>query len=285
MSSTTRTPYTYVVLRYRHDSLAGEFANVGVVLHASASGFLDAKMRHTLGRLSKIFPDLNADALKGSVKSLERAIKRLATPQAGDLFARSKDAGTFARAVLPEDDSSFIWGPVGSGLTANPAETLDKLYNRFVARYDEQQRQHRDDAAIWKPVRDRLAERNLADRLQTKTITSPLDHVEFEHAWKNGAWHCYQPISFDLANEETIRDKARRWAGQMLALKDAFEPFRTYFFVGLPSDQTLRGAYEAAVNILKLGPGEPQVIDEARIDDLVHQIEDDILGHDRRAAT
>jgi hypothetical protein len=107
---------------------------------------------------------------------------------------------------LPEDDSSS-GDRSDSGLTANPAETLEKLYNRFVARYNEQQRQHRDDA-IWKPVRD-LVERKLADRLQAETITSSLDHVEFEHAWKNGAWHCYQPISFDLANEENVRDKAR----------------------------------------------------------------------------
>jgi Protein of unknown function (DUF3037) len=279
MSSTTRTQYTYVVLRYRHDSLSGEFANVGVVLHAPASKFLDAKMRHTLGRLSKMFPDLNGDALKSSVRDIERAIKRLAASEAGDLFARFKDAGAFAKSVLPEDDSSFIWGPVGSGLTTNPAEALDRLYSRFVARYDEQQRQHRDDAAIWKPVRDRLAERNLADRLQAKTIVSPLDHVDFQHAWKNGAWHCYQPVSFDLANEENIREKARRWAGHMLALKDASEPFRTYFFVGLPSDHNLTSAYEAAVNILKLSPGEPQIIDETRIDDLVHQIEDEIRAH------
>jgi len=280
MNRTTKGKYSYVVLRYRHDSLSGEFANVGVVLHAPASRFLDVRMRHTVGRLSKMFPDLNGEALKSAVRNIERAIKRLAASEAGDLFARFKDAGAFAKSVLPDDDSSFIWGPVGSGLTVNPAETLDKLYNRFVARYDEHQRQHRDDAAIWRPVRDRLAERNLVDRLKTKKIVSSLDHVEFQHAWKNGAWHCYQPISFDLANEENIRDKARRWAGHMLALKDASEPFRTYFFVGLPSDHHLRSAYEAAVNILKLSPGEPKVIDETRIDDLVHQIEDEIRTHD-----
>jgi hypothetical protein len=79
------------------------------------------------------------------------------------------------------------------------------------------------------PVRDRLAELKLADRLQPKTIASPFDRVEFDHAWKNGKWHCFQPLSFDLANEETIREKARRWAGQMLALKEATEPFKLYF--------------------------------------------------------
>src|SRR5262249_32347923 len=38
-----KSPFTYVVLRYRHDPLAAEFANVGVVLHQPASGFLNAK--------------------------------------------------------------------------------------------------------------------------------------------------------------------------------------------------------------------------------------------------
>ncbi|MCC6983605.1 MAG: DUF3037 domain-containing protein [Bauldia sp.] len=281
MSKTTAIPYTYIVLRYRHDSLAGEFANVGVVVHAPASGYLDARVRHTLGRISKMFPDLNGESLKVSVKNIEQAIKRLAASQGSDLFSRFKEVGAFVKSVLPDDDSSFIWGPVGAGLAANPAETLDKLYDRFVSRYDEKPRQHRDDASVWRPVRDRLAERKLADCLRAKTITSPLDHVEFEHAWKNGAWHCYQPVSFDLANEETIRDKARRWAGHLLALKDSAEPFRTYFFVGLPSDPSLKSACSAAMNILKLSPGKPEVKDETCIEDLVDQIEDDIRAHDR----
>ena len=273
-------PFTYVLLRYRHDPLAGEFANVGVLVYEPKSGFLDAKVRHTLGRLPKMFPDLDAEAFKRSARSIERSIKRAATRQDGALLASLKDAGTFAKSVLPHDNSSFVWSSVGSGITANPSETLNKLYDRFVARYDEPQRQQRDDEAIWRPVRDRLAERRLVDRLQPKTITSPLDHVDFEHAWKDGEWHCYQPLSFDLANEERIRDKACRWAGRMLALKNATERFRTYFFVGFPSDDRLRSAYDAAVKILKLSPGQPEVFEESRLDDLVNQLEDEMNRHE-----
>ena len=112
----------------------------------------------------------------------------------------------------------------------------------------------------------------LADRLQRKKIASPIDSVEFDHAWKNGEWHCFQPLSFDLANEDNIRDKARRWAGQMLALKEPTEPFKPYFFVGSPSDQTLEDAYRAALKILKLSPCSPEVIEEAQIEDLVRRI-------------
>jgi len=273
---TMRAPYSYVLLRYRHDPLAGEFANVGVILHQPSSGFLDAKIRHTLGRLSAMFPDIDSEGLRSSFRAIERELKRRAESQGADLLTSLKDAGSFGRQILPDDDSSFVWGPVGSGLTLDPAETLAALYERFVARYDERPRPHRDDAAVWRPVRDRLAELKLADRLQPKTIASPFDQVEFDHAWKNGAWHCFQPLSFDLANEENIREKARRWAGQMLALKEAIEPFKPYFFVGSPGDRALEDAYKAALNILKLSPFSPEVIEEARIEDLVRRIAKEI---------
>src|SRR5262249_37082031 len=108
-----KSPFTYVVLRYRHDPLAAEFANVGVVLHQPASGFLNAKLRHTSGRISRIFPDLDGDALRSSLRDIERAIRRIARSEAGDLLRSLSDAAAVARRVLPEDDTSFIWGPLG----------------------------------------------------------------------------------------------------------------------------------------------------------------------------
>jgi hypothetical protein len=203
-------PYTYVILRYRHDALAGEFANVGVVLHERGSGFLAAKVRHTIGRLSKMFPDIDANALRSSLRNIEAGFQRLAEARRPDLLGSLGDAGSHARRVLVDDDSSFIWSDVGSGVTSDASLELDKLYGRFVRRYEEPLPQHRDDLAVWKPVRDRLTAMNLAGRLQTKTIVSPLDRLEFTHAWKNGVWHCYQPLSFDLASEDSI---ATRLAG------------------------------------------------------------------------
>jgi hypothetical protein len=71
-----RQPYTYVVLRYRHDPLAGEFANVGVVLHAPRGRFLGAKLRTTPGgRLTRMFPTIiSPRSGTGSNRSGERWI-------------------------------------------------------------------------------------------------------------------------------------------------------------------------------------------------------------------
>lgn len=276
----TRQPYTYVLLRYRHDPAADEVVNVGVLVHAPGFAFLKMCVRHTQGRLTKIFPDLDTEAFKATLRSIERTAERLAATQSGDLFASVNGAGGIAQRILPHDDSSYRWGAVGSGTTVDPAKTLDSLYARFVSKYDEHKRARRDDAEIWRPVRDRLEEKKLAGRLQSKTIFSSVDRVDFDHAWKNGAWHCYQPLSFDLSTEEHIREKARRWAGHMLALSNAAEEFKPYFFVGTPSDQSLLPAYGAALNILKLSPITPQIIEETDIDRFVSQIEDAIRAHD-----
>lgn len=274
----TRVPYTYMVLRYRHDPISGEMMNVGVLLRAP--GFLKLRARHTIGRLSKTFPDIDTDIFRATLRGLERFSERLSQESAIGLLGFEGDAKSFARQMLPDDDSSYIWGPLGSGLSEDPALTLDRLYERFVSKYDERSRAQRDDAAVWKPVKDKLAERNLANRLQEKTISSNVDSVAFEHAWKNGSWHCYQPLSFDLANEENIRDKARRWAGHMLALTHSEENFKPHFFVGAPSEKPLIPAYRAAIGILRLSPVSPQVIEEEDIDILVNQIEDEIRSHD-----
>ncbi len=272
--------YTYVLLRYRHDPLAGEMANVGVVLHCAHGNFLGIKTRRTIGRLSKMFPDMEKSDLMSALHAVERGINRLRGQEVSGLLTTSKDVSALARDVLPDDDSSLIWGEMGSGITHDPSVTLDKLYGRFVGLYDEHQRAGRDDAAVWQPVRDRLVERNLAERLQPKIIVSPIDEVEFDHTWKNGAWHCYQPLSFDLATGDGIRQKAARWSGHMTGLSKASEDVRPYFIVGGPSDPSLDVDYRRAIDLLKASALSPAVYDETQIDALIDRIQDQIAAHD-----
>lgn len=275
--------YTYVLLRYRHDPLAGEVANVGVVLHCAVAGFLGVKTRKTIGRLSKMFPDMEKSDLMSGLYAVERGIARLRDSEMSGLLVSSKDAAALARSVLPDDDSSLVWGDIGSGVTRDAGMTLDKLYDRFVGRYDDSQRVGRDDSAVWQPVRDRLIERNLAERLQPKIIVSPIDEVEFDHAWKNGAWHCYQPLSFDLSTGDGIRQKAARWSGHMTGLSKAPEAVRPYFIVGAPSDPALETDYRRAIDLLKASALAPSVFDETQVETLIDQIQDAIAGHDARA--
>ncbi len=283
---TGKHPYTYTVLRYVHDPLTGEFVNIGVVVHCPSLSYLNAKLRSTHGRISAVFPDLSRTNYKALIGGIERAFRRVAKGQGHqDLFPTKGNALSFARRVVPADDSSLQWSSIGSGITADPESTLNRLYDRLVGQYDRKYEGKRSDDDVWRPVRDYLEKRDIASRLTPKTIAGSADTIEFDHAWRNGLWHCYQPVSFDLANSETIRDKARKWTGHITSVSDSQEPFKVYFLVAPPQDSRLHSAFEAAVAILQKAPIEKQVFAEEQIGEFIEQIETDVEAGELHSQT
>lgn len=271
-------PYTYVILRYRHDPLAGETVNVGVVVHSGT--FLGCKVRRTMGRLKKVFPDIDRSALLGHLRAVERGIARLRTGDAAGLLSDLGDAASYANRAMPSEDSSLVWSSMGSGVASRAEMALDRLFARFVSKYDEESRSARTDDEVWQPVRERLVERRILDRLRPKRIESPLDTVDFDYAWKNGAWHCYQPLSFDLTTSDGIRDKAARWSGHMTGLNASAEMIRPYFIVGAPTEASLIEDYRRAVDLLKASSLAPQVYEESQVDELVDRLVAEIDTHE-----
>ncbi|TGN75979.1 DUF3037 domain-containing protein [Bradyrhizobium yuanmingense] len=274
--------FSFVVLRYVHDILTAEFVNVGLVMYLPAEGKVIAKTRSTIGRLRGVFPDLDRPAFQLAMSNVRRGLQKIAKRKStAGMFKSLESVASIAREAVPHDDSSLQWSPVGGGLTANPKETFDRLYSQFVSRYDQKTSHRRTDEEIWRPVIAKLAERHLEARLQEKVISGAVDDVTFKHAWKNGQWHVYEPVSFDLAEADSIKSKAREWLGHLSAVvaDGTAEPFKPHFFVGAPSDPKLIPAYEAAKKILRQAPNGPEVFEEAQLDELVSQIEDEVRAH------
>jgi hypothetical protein len=275
--------YTYIILRYVHDVATGEFVNVGVVMHAPSERRVLAKTRTTVGRIRGVFPDLDRNAFSAAMHAVQRALGKIAKENAKEgLFVSEGDAGCFARRAVPTDDSSLQWSPVGSGLTADIEKTFERLYERFVSRYDTHSRHGRTDDDVWRPVLQKLEQKNLASRLQEKVISGPVDDIFFEHAWKNGYWHVYEPVSFDLVDADGIKGKAREWLGHLAAVvaDGNVEPFKPYFIVGAPRDAKLRNAYDSALAILSRAPNNPEIFEEDQVDDLVARIENEVRPND-----
>ena len=144
-------PYSFTVLRYVHDVVAGESLHVGVVMYSSKPGILEARTRKSIGRLRQAFPDIDPHAFRYEMRAIEREFSRLATELATLPLVRSElDARIMALRVLPEDDSSLQWSPVGSGLTENLSRTFDRLYLRYVSRYDSASGSRRTDKDMLK---------------------------------------------------------------------------------------------------------------------------------------
>jgi hypothetical protein len=278
---TEKHPYSYTVLRYVHDVTTAEFVNVGLVLHSPTARVLRAETRRTIGRIRDVFPDFNRSAFLAAMKAVKASLNLAAGRLVDSSFLdKEGDAATFAWGALPVDDSSLQWSPIGTGLTADLEKTFARLYERFVTRYDTRDVHRRTDEDVWRPVRDRLIERNVSVHLGAKEIAGATDIIAFSRAWKNGAWHAYEPLSMDLADADGIKDKARLWLGHLAAVADGpSEPFKVYFLVGAPQDRTLLPAFETAKAILSKAPFAPSIYDETQIDDLVSGIEDEFRAH------
>jgi hypothetical protein len=266
MSEATRLPYSYIVLRYVHDIGTSEFINVGVVLMAQRGPYLGAKFKTTYGRLKKTFPSVDTDVFRARMRRLQATFDQFSAGDIGAPTAADRKSLSpleqLVHSVIRMDDSSLQWSAVGSGLSKDLPATLTSLYQRFVTKYDSEQASiTRKDDDVWKHFRTELEKRNVLPHLGQKVIAVDDDSVKFEHAWKNGVWNCYEPLSFDLASDTSIKEKAHRWLGQISSIRSSSEGFHVYFLVGKPVDVSLKEAYEKAVSILRKAP-DSEVVEE-----------------------
>jgi hypothetical protein len=183
------------------------------------------------------------------------------------------------RQVLPPDDSSLQWSEPGGGFTDDAAKTLGEVYKRFVERYVAGAEQvSRSDEEIAKPFRAKLGRK--AEKLAEKTIETKDYQYDFRFAWKNNIWHLYEPVSFDLVDPGSIREKANKWLGRGVALHDAKEKFKIHFLLGEPRQAETKKAFENAIHLLSKIPGQKELVRENEMERFAEHVAEEIESHD-----
>lgn len=275
-------PYTYSVLRYVHDVTSGEFVNVGVALYAPQARYLGALCRTTYSRLNKVFPGMNAEHFKSLMRHIQGRFEERGERIASELPLTSPASVIeIAQSILPKDDSSLQWSPAGSGRADDPMQTLEKLYERMVMRYEERPTSGgRSDDDVWRPFKRDLEAKRVLQHFVPKRIAVLDDEIEFQHSWKNGKWHCLEPVSFDLALADSIKDKAHRWLGQMTSVHGASDQFKVYLLVGAPGEESLQPAFRSAISILKKIPGDKEIVLEGSAHELAERIAGEVSEHE-----
>jgi len=275
--------YSYTILRYVHDTTTGEFLNVGIALYSREQRYASAICRSTLGRLSKAFPGVDREVFKGLMRHVQSRFEEMGDRLQKELplDGSPESVMTLAHAVLPPDDSSLQWSAPGGGLSDDPSQTLESLFDRLVVRYDDRaQQERRSDEDVWRKYRRSLETSHVLSHLQPKTITVADDEVEFRYAWRNGVWHCLEPVSFDLSSADSIREKAHRWLGQLSSVRGAEERFKVYLLLGEPQQNSLRSAFDKAVSILGKMPVENEIVHEGAATEFSERFAREIETHE-----
>jgi len=277
-----KIPYSFSVLRYMHDIVTSEFINVGVVLYAPKARFLSAICTSRYGRVSRMFTNVAGDHFKQVTRyiqaKLEEEGERLATELPFDKLPAS--VMDFTVRVLPIDDSSLQFSPEGYGITANPQETLEQIYNRYVEKYYEKvERVSRSDEDIWRVYKKPLEEKRILANLVSHQISGVNYDYEFKYCWKNEKWRIHEPLSFDYSESSYITDKANAWLGRITSLADGGEPFKLNVLIGSPQDERLKSAFVKAQNILHKMPCEHEFIKEDEAEGFAEDLKKEIEAH------
>lgn len=124
-----RRAFQYTILRIVPSVARGERINVGVVLFSPQHAFLAARMQVSQARLSALCPRLDATVMSRHLAALEAVIDGL--PAAGSL-GRMSASERFGWVAAPS--STVIQAArVHTGLTDDPASTLERLFGALVA--------------------------------------------------------------------------------------------------------------------------------------------------------
>ena len=121
-------PFAYALLRVVPDAERGECLNVGVVLFCRRGRYLEARTHLDPDRLRALSAGTDAHTIAAYLQTLERIAA--GAPEAGPV-AQEDPSARFGWLVAPA--STVVQpSPVHTGLTADPAGTMERLMERLV---------------------------------------------------------------------------------------------------------------------------------------------------------
>lgn len=120
-------PYSYATIRAVPRVERGEFVNIGVILYCQDLDFLRARTMIVPERILALDPEANIELITQAADSLVEAC----TAPVG---TNRENAGLVTRfGILTAPRSTVVQpSPVHTGLTADPAATLDQLVRLLV---------------------------------------------------------------------------------------------------------------------------------------------------------
>lgn len=269
----SKIAYTFQVLKYSHDPAAGEMLNIGAILYSPQAGFLGLQVEHRFERLSQTFAGFDGESYRYVIRRFESIVDRLREDYSQTLLAPApSNVSEITGEIWPDTDLSIKLGPMLSGVSENPEEALNEIFERMVvSQYGKQEKPTRSDEEVWAIYKKPLLERRIASVLRPKSISTPEFEIQFDYTFKNERYHVLQPISLDLARPDTVQKKAVTWLGSATALKGQGEIGKLFLLLGKPQHRSLRTAYEKAKNLLHRMPLDHEMVEEEQADSFAEE--------------
>lgn len=250
-------PYQYAILRYVHDRSTGEFVNIGAVIWAPEDQRFIFEISHRYGRVSSFFDGLNGKEFQQMVGFLRSFFSEQSSRRnlgQIDLFeSKTLRLPSILPTLLRSGSGCFEWSDVMAGIGSSLEDELVSLIEDYVTKYEVSHiKSSTDEGVIWRSMDKLIKESRVEAIVERKVeVTANTNYqYTFQLGWKNGCAQYAEPISFDLKDASSIREKAVRWCGRLGVLRTAKE-FRVIPVVARPSNPRLNDAFGDALLILQ----------------------------------
>ncbi|MEJ0056020.1 MAG: DUF3037 domain-containing protein [Bacteroidota bacterium] len=276
--------YQYQVLRFLPDRVNEEFVNLGVVLFDQENRQLKSRFSDKAGRVALLFPETNTRYLNSTLQFLRGEFFRLSDKLSHELpLENVKDISEITKSILPVDDSSLIFSEIRMGRDVSLDGACEDLYERVVIRNvsEVDEIEIRKDREVWNKVYKTYFEnQGVSNHLHPHTVRTSNDHLQFDRAWKNGKWNCFETVSFNLSKAESVKNKVYKWAGKLAELSSSKEPIDLYLLSVLPENDELKKFIRKKLNNIENSHSKVKLVTEEDAEALAKKFKREIAAHD-----
>lgn len=110
---------------------------------------------------------------------------------------------------------------------------------KYITQYENiAHRVSRTDEEAWSQVYKKyFDEFGITRKLSRHQIKTQNDKFDFDLAYKNGALHLYNPVSFDLMEHDAIKEKVYKWKGKIGEIETKEEDIKIHMLLLYPENQ------------------------------------------------
>ena len=152
---------------------------------------------------------------------------------------------------------------------------LAELFERLVTRHiPEEDRTSIQDSEVWSKIyKPYFEQASFVTALKETVVKTKHDELHFEKSIRNGALHCFEPISFQLSSSDIIRRKAYTWSGRLQELETTEEAIHVYLLAAMPDDPEMKALLKDKFGNRKIGNTTIELVDENHAEQLVQKVE------------
>lgn len=201
----------YAIVQFLPYAETEEFANVGVLVCAPKTGFIDFKMANPrFARVTDFFDDLDGAVYKAAINTF---VKELTHAKKIGVTLRSDNLVDYMVEITRFRESLLRFGGLRTIACDNPQLVLEELYNRYVAR-DFLTKEYRELAMV-KAIRNQFNHKKLAVKYHQKKIVTDLREVNLPLVAEIGDdIRVIKPMAFNQKKTTQIIEHGETWVNR-----------------------------------------------------------------------